>query len=81
MFGESSSEDEGDDTGHCRGHKGHCYRADGGNDPGSYKMVLIPYLSYCAFDILRKILFLPGALHRRNKFSNFCCDLMQNLLS
>ena len=34
MFGESSSEDEGDNTGHCRGHKGHCYRADGGNEPG-----------------------------------------------
>ena len=36
MFGESSSEDEdGDCTGHCRGHKGNCYRADGGNNPGN----------------------------------------------
>ena len=34
MFGESSSEDE-DETGHCRGHKGHCYKADGGNNPGN----------------------------------------------
>ncbi|XP_060595767.1 E3 ubiquitin-protein ligase PPP1R11-like [Ruditapes philippinarum] len=33
MFGESSDEDD-DCTGHCRGHKGKCYKGDGPADDG-----------------------------------------------
>ena len=38
-------------------------------------------LNYCPFNIFWKVVFLPGTVHRRSNFANFCCSPLHKIPS